>query len=117
MTTCGPPTAAELLFDNGVYASTADIPTDADRIDLGEVARSVGAVEAVISDADNPIDATSRAFRQPGPQFLHVRIEPETTTIPRLLPDRVIIKDRFETWLHQARASVIRHGGTTNARS
>ena len=88
-----------VLLDNGVYGSTADVPTYTGKLDLAEMARSVGAVVSVASDRGGVVKALDRAFAEPGPHFLHIRIEPGNATCPLFLPDPVALKVRFETWL------------------
>jgi len=88
-----------VLLDNGVYGSTADVPTYAGKLNLADMARSVGAVVAVASDREAVVAALDRAFAEPGPHFLHVRIEPGNATCPLFLADPVALKVRFETWL------------------
>lgn len=88
-----------VLLDNGVYGSTADVPTYTGKLDLAEMARSVGAVVSVASERSGLVDALDRAFAEPGPHFLHIRIEPGNATCPPFLADPVALKVRFEAWL------------------
>jgi sulfopyruvate decarboxylase subunit beta len=90
-----------VLLDNGVYGSTADVPTYTGKLDLAEMARSVGAVVSVASDRTGVVDALDSAFAAPGPHFLHIRIEPGNASCPLFLPDPVALKVRFETWLRE----------------
>lgn len=95
-----PPALLVVLLDNGVYASTAGLPTHAQRIDLGAVAHACG---LRVLRADNPQDLhthLSHELTQPGPTLLHVRIEPgNTPDTPLLLIDPVVHGARFQTWL------------------
>jgi thiamine pyrophosphate-dependent acetolactate synthase large subunit-like protein len=87
-----------VLLDNGVYGSTAGLPTYSAQIDLGDLAAASG---WQVLRADDP--STLRAqFRKAleGPAFLHVRIEPgNAPDVPKLLEDPVIIGRRFQDWL------------------
>ncbi len=91
-----------VLLDNGVYGSTADVPTYTEKLDLAAIARSVGAVVSVASSRSGLIEALDRAFTDPGPHFLHIRIEPGNAACAPFLPDPVALKVRFETWLQNA---------------
>lgn len=88
-----------VLLDNGVYGSTEDVPTYTGKLDLAKMARSVGAVVSVASERSGLVEALDRAFTEPGPHFLHIRIEPGNAACPLFLPDPVALKARFEAWL------------------
>lgn len=94
-----------VLLDNGVYGSTADVPTYTGKLDLAEMARSVGLAVSVASEPRGLLVALDHAFTQPGPHFLHVRIEPGNATCPPFLADPVVLKARFEAWLGQSLAT------------
>jgi sulfopyruvate decarboxylase subunit beta len=89
-----------IVLDNAVYASTANIPTYSDRVDLGAVAASCGIGVGV---ADTPAalgSALDEALAVDGPGMLHVRIEPGNTAgTPLLLMDPVVMGARFQDWL------------------
>lgn len=89
-----------VLLDNGVYASTGNIPTQAGRIDLGAVAAACGLNVATASTADALRGELGRMLGVPGPHLLHVRVEPGNESgTPLLLDDPVVLGHRFRTWL------------------
>ncbi|QIZ37586.1 thiamine pyrophosphate-dependent enzyme [Saccharopolyspora sp. ASAGF58] len=89
-----------LLLDNGVYASTAGIPTQAEKLDLGAIAESVRLQVLRAADTTELGNALQRALAEPGPWFVHVRIEPGNEPgTPLLLIDPVVHADRFRRWL------------------
>jgi len=89
-----------VLLDNGVYASTAAIPTQAATLDLAAVAESVGLRVQRASDTDELSTVLARALTDPGPWFLHVTIEPgNEPNTPLLLVDPAVHADRFRRWL------------------
>lgn len=90
-----------VLLDNGVYGSTADVPTYTAKVDLAAVARALGAVVADVADRRALEESMDRAFRDPGPHFIRVRIAPGNSPGPRYLEDPVAIKVRFEAWLRE----------------
>lgn len=89
-----------VLLDNGVYASTGNIPTQAGRIDLGAVAAACGLNVVATDTADGLRTELATMLGAPGPHLLHVRIErgnePGT---PLLLDDPVVLGHRFRSWL------------------
>jgi sulfopyruvate decarboxylase subunit beta len=89
-----------LLLDNGVYASTADLPTQAQRLDLGRIAESCG-LEVLRADDLVSLDSCLRkAIDADGPLVIHTRIEPGNTPgTPLLLEDPVVLGARFRQWL------------------
>lgn len=93
-----------LILDNASYASTAGIPTYAERLDLGEIAAACG---LTVRRADSPEPLTAmlaEALADEEPNVVHVRIEPgNTPNVPLLLTDPAILADRFQTWLKAAR--------------
>ncbi|HEY3686252.1 MAG TPA: thiamine pyrophosphate-dependent enzyme [Streptosporangiaceae bacterium] len=89
-----------VLLDNGVYASTGNIPTQAARIDLGAVAAACGLNVAAAGTPEELRAGLSAMLGAPGPHLLHVRIEPGNEPgTPLLLDDPVVLGDRFRTWL------------------
>lgn len=92
-----------VLLDNGVYASTAGIPTQAQTVDLGRFAESVDLEVARVDSPELLDEALERSFEVPGPWFLHVRIEPGNEAgTPLLLVDPVVLGHRFQQWLTKA---------------
>jgi thiamine pyrophosphate-dependent acetolactate synthase large subunit-like protein len=89
-----------ILLDNGVYASTASIPTQAVTIDLGRFAESV---DLKVLRADNPEElslALKQTLTQDGPWFIHTRTEPGNEPGTKLLLiDPVTHGNRFQNWL------------------
>ncbi len=92
-----------VLLDNGVYASTAGIPTQAQTVDLGRFAEAVGLEVVRVDTPDALDDALQQSFQRPGPWFLHVRIDPGNEAgTPLLLIDPVVLGHRFQQWLTRA---------------
>ena len=89
-----------ILLDNGVYASTASIPTQAVTIDLGRFAESV---DLKVLRANNPEELTlalKQTLTQDGPWFIHTRTEPGNEPGTKLLLiDPVTHGNRFQNWL------------------
>ena len=96
-----------VLLDNGVYASTASIPTQAVSIDLGRFAESV---DLKVLRAENPEELTlalKQAMAADGPWFIHTRTEPGNEPGTKLLLiDPVVHGNRFQNWLTQRLANV-----------
>ena len=67
-----PPRMLVVLLDNGVYASTGNIPTQAGRIDLGAVATACGLNVAVAETPEALRTELSAMLATPGPHLLHV---------------------------------------------
>jgi thiamine pyrophosphate-dependent acetolactate synthase large subunit-like protein len=89
-----------ILLDNGVYASTAAIPTQAVTIDLGRFAESV---DHKVLRAETPEELTlalKQTLTQDGPWFIHTRTEPGNEPGTKLLLiDPVTHGNRFQNWL------------------
>lgn len=89
-----------VLLDNGVYASTGNIPTQASKIDLGAVGAACGLNVAAVDTVDGVRTSLTAMLASPGPHLLHVRIEPGNADgTPLLLDDPVVLGHRFRTWL------------------
>lgn len=96
------PNLVIVLLDNGVYASTAGISTQAAKLDLGAIAASVGLSTLRATDAEELDAALRRTVAEPGPWFVHARIEPgNEPDTPLLLTDPVVHADRFRRWLSE----------------
>ncbi|HET7034736.1 MAG TPA: thiamine pyrophosphate-dependent enzyme [Thermomicrobiaceae bacterium] len=94
-----------VVLDNGVYASTADIPTYTQSLDLAPIASAIGLTAWAAIDEPTLRTAMRQALAEPGPHFVHVRIEPGNTPgTPLLLADPVVLAARFEDWLNRALA-------------
>lgn len=89
-----------VLLDNGVYASTGNIPTQAGRVDLGAVAAACGLHVATADTTDALRAELGAMLAAPGPHLLHVRVEPGNQAgTPLLLDDPVVLGHRFRAWL------------------
>lgn len=89
-----------VLLDNGVYASTASIPTQAVTIDLGRFAESVDLKVLRAQNTEELAVALKQAHTEDGPWFIHARTEPGNEPgTPLLLIDPVVHGDRFRRWL------------------
>lgn len=97
-----------VLLDNGVYASTASIPTQAVSIDLGRFAESVDLKVLRAENTEELTLALKQTMEEDGPWFIHTRTEPGNEPGTKLLLiDPVVHGSRFQTWLtaHLAEAS------------
>ena len=89
-----------VVLDNASYASTAGIPTAAERIDLGVVAAACDISVAKNDDEISLAETLAAAIANPGPFMLHVRIEPGNTPgVPLLLMDPAVLAQRFQSWV------------------
>lgn len=89
-----------VLLDNGVYASTASIPTHAQKLDLGRIAESVDLKVLRAENTEELTDAIKRTLDAPGPWFIHARTEPGNEPGTKLLLiDPVVHGERFRRWL------------------
>lgn len=95
-----------LLLDNGVYASTAGIPTQARTLDLGRIAEAADLKVLRPRNEAELAEAVQRTKTEPGPWFLHTRIVPgNAADIELLLIDPVVHGNRFQRWLTAAMAA------------
>lgn len=95
-----PPALLMVLLDNGVYGSTANLPTYSGSVDLGALAAAAGWTVARAGTLDELRSALADALTADGPVFLHARIEPgNADNVPKLLEDPVLIGRRFQGWL------------------
>ena len=102
-----PPGPVILLLDNGCYASTAGLPTQAERVNLGEVARACGLRTSSVADPEGLRRAMEGALDQEGPHLVHAKIEcGNEADIPLLLKDPVEIALRFRSWLEHEHEAV-----------
>lgn len=89
-----------ILLDNGVYASTASIPTQAVSIDLGRFAESVDLKVLRAENTEELTLALKQTLTQDGPWFIHTRTEPGNELGTKLLLiDPVTHGNRFQNWL------------------
>lgn len=93
-----------VLLDNGVYASTGAIPTQATRIDLGAIVEAAGVKTIRADDRQSLGAALVKANTEAGPWFVHSRISPENIPDAKLLLlDPVVHGHRFQTWVSERR--------------
>ncbi|TLM80906.1 thiamine pyrophosphate-dependent enzyme [Pseudarthrobacter sp. NamE5] len=91
-----------VLLDNGVYASTASIPTHAQQLDLGRIAEAVDLKVLQVQNTEELALALRQTLSENGPWFIHARTEPGNEPgIELLLIDPVVHGDRFRRWLSQ----------------
>ena len=96
-----------ILLDNGVYASTASIPTQAVSIDLGRFAESVDLKVLRAENTEELTLALKQTLTQDGPWFIHTRTEPGNEPGTKLLLiDPVTHGNRFQNWLTPRLATV-----------
>ncbi|WP_285241562.1 thiamine pyrophosphate-dependent enzyme [Pseudarthrobacter sp. MEB009] len=89
-----------ILLDNGVYASTASIPTQAVTIDLGRFAESVDLKVLRAENTEELSLALKQTLTEDGPWFIHARTEPGNEPGTKLLLiDPVTHGNRFQNWL------------------
>ncbi|KZM71554.1 phosphonopyruvate decarboxylase [Nocardia terpenica] len=89
-----------VLLDNAVYGATADLPTYADRIDLGRLAEAAGWTVRRAANADDLRTGLAEVLALPGPTLLHVRLAAgNAPNVPKLLADPVVLGRRFQDWL------------------
>lgn len=89
-----------VVLDNGVYGSTAGLPTYSSSIDLGVLAEANGWVVTRAESAAELRERFSTLLLSAGPALLHVQIEPgNKPDIPKLLEDPVFLARRFQEWL------------------
>jgi sulfopyruvate decarboxylase subunit beta len=89
-----------VLLDNGVYASTASIPTQAEKLDLGRIAESVDLKVLRAENTEELKLALKETLTAAGPWFIHARTEPGNEPGTKLLLiDPVAHGDRFRRWL------------------
>jgi thiamine pyrophosphate-dependent acetolactate synthase large subunit-like protein len=90
-----------VLLDNGVYASTGAIPTQAATLDLGAIAEASRLRVIRADDTESLAAALTRAATEAGPWFIHSRISPDNVPAPLLLIDPVVHGHRFRSWLER----------------
>ncbi len=77
-----------LVFDNEVYASTGNQPTQSSQVDLAEVARATGYAQVGRSESLEDLRAVAaQLMAVPGPSFHLIKIEREEgTAFDRVVP-------------------------------
>jgi sulfopyruvate decarboxylase subunit beta len=95
-----PPRLVVLILDNASYASTAGIPTYAERLDLGQIAAACGVLVRRADSLETLAETLQDALKDEEPNVLHVNIEPgNEPNVPLLLTDPAVLADRFQSWL------------------
>lgn len=85
------------LIDNEAYGSTGSQETYASRINLSNIAKSVGFNEVYYIDAKNSVDDIDMQnyLSKRGPVFLHIKVNPGNSDAPIIDLSPSYIKDRF----------------------
>ncbi len=85
------------LIDNEAYGSTGSQQTYASRINLSDIAKTIGFKEVVTVDARNSVDDIDMptVLSKEGPVFLHIKVEPGNTDAPIIDLSPSKIKNRF----------------------
>lgn len=90
-----------VVLDNGVYGSTAGLPTYSSRIDLGKLAEANGWTVVRAETREELFEEFTGLLSSTGPAMLHVQIEPGNKHgVPKLLVNPVTIAHRFQEWLN-----------------
>ena len=91
------------LIDNEAYGSTGSQETYASRINLSNIAKSIGFNEVYYIDAKNSVDDIDMQdyVNKKGPVFLHIKVNPGNSDAPiiDLTPSK--IKNRFMKQIHE----------------
>lgn len=87
------------LLDNEAYGSTGSQETYASRINLSNIAKSIGFKEVYYIDARNSVDNIDMAdyVEKNGPVFVHIKINPGNSDAPIIDLTPSQIKNRFMT--------------------
>jgi thiamine pyrophosphate-dependent acetolactate synthase large subunit-like protein len=88
-----------VVFDNGVYEASGGTPTHSgadDGADLAGIARAAGIRSVhVVTELEAFTQVFAGALDQPGPIFIHARVEPGRAPVPPMPVDEVENKYRF----------------------
>ena len=91
------------LIDNEAYGSTGSQETYASRVNLSNIAKSIGFNEVYYIDAKNSVDNIDMQdyVNKKGPVFLHIKVNPGNSDAPiiDLTPSK--IKNRFMKQIHE----------------
>ena len=91
------------LIDNEAYGSTGSQETYASRVNLSNIAKSIGFNEVYYIDAKNSVDDIDMQdyVNKKGPVFLHIKVNPGNSDAPiiDLTPSK--IKNRFMKQIHE----------------
>ncbi|OED30252.1 sulfopyruvate decarboxylase subunit beta [Methanosphaera sp. WGK6] len=85
------------LIDNEAYGSTGSQETYASKVNLSNIARSIGYTEVTYIDARKSTDDIDMnvILNKKGPVFLHIKVEPGNTDAPIIDLSPSQIKNRF----------------------
>ena len=91
------------LIDNEAYGSTGSQETYASKVNLSNIAKSIGFNEVYYIDAKNSVDDIDMHdyVNKKGPVFLHIKVNPGNSDAPiiDLTPSK--IKNRFMKQIHE----------------
>lgn len=91
------------LIDNEAYGSTGSQETYASRVNLSNIAKSIGFNEVYYIDTKNSVDDIDMQdyVNKKGPVFLHIKVNPGNSDAPiiDLTPSK--IKNRFMKQIHE----------------
>ena len=91
------------LIDNEAYGSTGSQETYASKVNLSNIAKSIGFNEVYYIDAKNSVDDIDMQdyVNKKGPVFLHIKVNPGSSDAPiiDLTPSK--IKNRFMKQIHE----------------
>ena len=91
------------LIDNEAYGSTGSQETYASKVNISNIAKSIGFKEVYYIDAKNSVDDIDMQeyVNKKGPVFLHIKVNPGNSDAPiiDLTPSK--IKNRFMKQIHE----------------
>lgn len=91
------------LVDNEAYGSTGSQETYASKVNLSNIAKSIGFKEVYYIDARNSVDKIDMQdyVNKKGPVFLHIKVNPGNSDAPIIDLSPSKIKNRFMNQLHE----------------
>lgn len=91
------------LIDNEAYGSTGSQETYASRVNLSNIASSIGFNEVYYIDAKNSVDDIDMQdyVNKKGPVFLHIKVNPGNSDAPIIDLTPSEIKNRFMKEIHE----------------
>lgn len=94
--TLAPPRFVHVVFDNGVYGSTGNQRSPAQRLRLDRVAAAAGYRTAVaVAEAAAVTTAVRAALAAPGPHFVLVKVTTDQPPVGRIPHPPQALRDRF----------------------